>query len=167
MPLVLSGEGKQKNATSSEGWGGAQCITWSPAADGAYISITKGAFRVTWSSSKFTFWSSVFHWAKLFSISQGVNCKYFCFIQTNVTKLTGMAELPSCVLTSSRLSFHLRCAVNIDTRWIQESLLYTGFTTAPYQISRTISWPIWGLSVAKTNNEKTEIEFEIQYDWKD
>lgn len=78
-----------------------------------------------------------------------------------------MAELPSCVLTSSRLSFHLRCAVNIDTRWIQESLLYTGFTTAPYQISRTISWPIWGLGVAKTNNEKTEIEFEIQYDWKD
>lgn len=29
-------------------------------------SITKGAFRVTWSSSKFTFWSSVFHWANYF-----------------------------------------------------------------------------------------------------
>lgn len=50
-------------------WGrSAQCITWSPAADGAYISIAKGAFKVTWSSPKFTFW---------FSISQGVNCKYF------------------------------------------------------------------------------------------
>lgn len=39
------------------------------------------------------------------------------------------------------------------------SLVCTGLTTNPYQISWTISWPIWGLSNSKTYNEKTEIEF--------
>lgn len=58
--IIRRGQTKECNfirRVGGWGGGGAQCITWSPAADGAYISITKGAFRVTWSSSKFTFWS--------------------------------------------------------------------------------------------------------------
>lgn len=68
----------------------------------------------------------------------------------------------------SLLSFHhLLCAVNIPNPWIQDHWFVQALPENPHQISWTISWPIWGLSISKTCNEKTEIEFETQYDRKD
>lgn len=45
--------------------------------------------------------------------------------------------------------------LKISNLQIQKSLVSTGLTTVSYQISWTTYWPIWGLSICKTNNEKT------------